>query len=740
MIRREFLKAGGALVVGFSLRDVAFAQNGTASGLRAAAPGPPDAKLIDTWIAIHADNTATVYIGYVELGQGASTALLQIAAEELDLDMSQISSVRNDTHVTPNQGATVASAAIERGGPTIRAAAAEARQALLSLAAQRLGAPADRLTVSNGIVSVGGDAARSVKYGDLLGDRPFSVPLTGNAPQKPASQYRIVGARHPRLDLPDKVSAKYVYVQHVRLPGMLHGRVVRPQGQGAYADGARVVSVDAASIAAIPSARIIRKRDFLGIVSPNEWDAVRAAKQLRVVWDVPESLAGTEGLFDQMRSAKTIDSIIAEKGDVSSALARATHLVKATYRGPYQGHMPFGPNCAVADVTTDGTTVMCSTQSVYGTRDKVAKVLGVPAAKVRVQYYEGAGTFGRSCYDDAAQAAAMLSQEVGKPVRVQFSRADEHGWDNFGPAHLADVKVAADASGRIVAYEYDGWQHVWSTIETSEQLALGTPANESPDGTSRNLNKITLGSMYDIDNLRLNNHRVPGITGYLKASNLRSPLDVSFAFASEQALDELAQVAGIDPLEFRRRNMSDPRWLGVLDAVARAANWTPRPSSPARSRDRLVTGRGIGLGTHMSSYGAAIAEVRVDRNTGAVVCTHLYGALDAGLVVNPAAVENQISGQLVQAASRTLKEEVTFSKTNVTSLDWNSYPILRFGETPAVTSVVVQRTDQKSTGAGEEVVAAASAAIANAFFDATGARLREYPLTPARVKSALAKI
>jgi nicotinate dehydrogenase subunit B len=737
--RREFLKAGGALVVGLSLGEAPFAQERGGSGLRAPAAGPPDAKQIDTWIAIHADNTATVYIGYVELGQGASTALLQIAAEELDLDMSQISSVRNDTHVTPNQGATVASAAIERGGPTIRAAAAEARQALLTLASQRLGAPVDRLAVSSGLVSVGGDIARSIKYGDLLGDKPFSVPFTGNAPQKPVSQYKIVGTPHPRLDLPDKVVARYVYVQHVRLPGMLHGRVVRPQGQGAYADGARVVSVDAASIAGISSARIVRKRDFLTVVSPNEWDAVRAARQLKVVWDLPASLAGTEGLFDQMRSATTTDSIIAEKGDVTAALGRAAHVVKATYRGPYQGHMPFGPNCAVADVTPDGTTVMCSTQSVYGTRDKVAKVLGVPAARVRVQYYEGAGTFGRSCYDDAAQAAAMLSQEVGKPVRVQFSRADEHGWDNFGPAHLADVTVAADANGRIVAYEYDGWQHVWSTIETSEQLALGTPPNESPDGTSRNLNRITLGSMYDIANLRLNNHRVPGIKGYLKASNLRSPLDVSFAFASEQALDELAHRAAIDPLEFRRQNMSDARWLGVLDAVAKAANWTPRASSPTRTRDRVVIGRGIGLGTHMSSYGAAIADVRVDKETGVVVCTHVYGALDAGLVVNPAAVENQISGQLVQAASRTLKEEVTFSKTNVTSLDWNSYPILRFGETPAVTAIVVQRMDQKSTGAGEEVVAAASAAIANAFFDATGARLREYPLTPVRVKAALAR-
>ena len=736
--RRDFLKTGGALVVGFTLGGVSFAQKRSAPSLRAAVAGPPDPKLIDTWIAIHADNTATAYIGYVELGQGTSTALLQIAAEELDLDMSQMSSVRLDTHVTPNQGATVASASIERGGPQIRAAAAEARLALLTLASKKLNAPIDQLTVSRGVVSVAGNPSRSTKYADLLGDEPFDVPFTGSAPQKPVSQYKVVGARHPRRDLPDKISGKYVYVQNVRLPNMLHGRVVRPQGQGGYADGAKVVSVDESSVANIPGVRVIRKRDFVAVVSANEWDAVRAAKQLKVTWDMPASLAGTAGLFDQMRSAKTIDSVIAEKGDVSAALGRAAHVVTATYRGPYQGHMPFGPNCAVADVTAHEALVMCSTQSVYGTRDKIATVLGVPANNVRVQYFEGAGTFGRSCYDDAAQAAAMLSQTVGKPVRVQFMRADEHGWDNYGPAHLADVRAGVDAGGKIVAYEYHGWQHVWSTVETSEQLALGTRANESPDGTSRNLNKVTLGSMYDIPNLRLNNHRVPGINGYLKASNLRSPLDVSFAFASEQALDELARLAGLDPIEFRRRNMSDARWIGVLEAVAQAAKWTPRVGASHGSRDRVVTGRGIGLGTHLSSYGASIAEIRVNKDTGAIVATHLYGALDAGLVVNPALVENQISGQLIQAASRTLKEEVTFSKTNVTSLDWNTYPILRFGEHPAVTSIVVQRTDQRSTGAGEEIVAAASAAIANAFFDATGVRLREYPLTPARVKAALA--
>jgi CO/xanthine dehydrogenase Mo-binding subunit len=705
--------------------------------IRGTVAGPPDPKLVDTWMAIHADNTATVYVGYVELGQGASTALLQIAAEELDLPMSQLSSVRLDTNVTPNQGATVASASIERGGPQIRAAAAEARQALLGLASRRLGVSADRLTVSRGVVAVVGDPSRSVTYGSLLGDKPFEIPFTGSAPQKAVSSYTIVGTRHPRLDLPAKVAGSYTYVQQVRLPGMLHARVVRPAGQGSYAAGARIAALDESPIGAIPGVRVIRRRDFLAVVSAIEWDAVRAAKLLKVTWDLPPTLAGTAGLFDQMRSATTIDSVIAERGNISTAFGRAAHVVQASYRGPYQGHMPFGPNCAVADVTPSGTTVMCSTQSVYGTREKVAKVLGVPAATVRVQYYEGAGTFGRSCYDDAAQAAAIVSSEVGQPVRVQFSRADEHGWDNYGPAHLADVRVGADPDGRIVAYEYDGWQHVWSTIETTEQLALGTPANESADGTSRNLNKNTLGSMYDIPHLRLNNHRVPGIAGYLKTSNLRSPLDVSFAFASEQALDELAHVSGLDPLEFRRRNISDPRWLGVLDAVAAAAHWTTRPARSRWVRGSGLTGRGVALGTHMSSYGAAIAVVRVDTNTGAIVCTHLYGALDAGLVVNPALVENQISGQLVQAASRTLKEEVTFSATGVTSLDWKSYPILRFAETPAVTPIVVQRLDQKSTGAGEEIVAAASAAIANAFFDATGVRLREYPLTSERVKAAL---
>lgn len=294
-----------------------------------------------------------------------------------------------------------------------------------------------------------------------------------------------------------------------------------------------------------------------------------------------------------------------------------------------------------------------------------------------------------------------------------------------------------DAAGKIVAYEYHGWQHNWTLVETSEQLALGRVPEDQPGGsTAQQVSPGNLGAMYDIPNLRLTTHKLPNI-GYLRAGWLRSPMDLSFSFASEQAIDDLARLSGMDPYLFRQRNVQDPRWMGVLDAVAKVAKWIPRVAASNLSKAKIVTGRGIGLGTHVVSYGGAVAEIEVNKETGVVVAKHLYGALDAGLAVNPAFIENQISGQLVQTASRMLKEEVTFNPTGVTSLDWNSYPVLRFAECPEVTPVVVQRLDQRSTGAGEEVMAAAAAAIANAFFDATGVRMREYPFTPKRVLDAL---
>ena len=733
--RRDLLKGGGALLIGLVTGRRAYSQ-GPPYVAVAEGPDQPDMKQLDTWLAIHADNTATIFIGFVELGQGCSTALLQIAAEELDLALSQVRTVRLETHRTPNQGGTVSSASVSRGGPKIRAAAAEARQALLRLAAAKLNAPVENLTVADGVVSVTAAPQRSVTYGALLGDKPFQLPFTGTAPLKNTGDYKIVGTSVARKDIPDKASGKHIHMQHLRVAGMLHGRVVRPRGQAAYGEGVTVVSVDETSVKDIPGVQVLRRGNFVGVVAPKQWDAVRAAQQLKVTWDRKSTLSGNVGLHDRMRAAVSKEQVVLETGDVVNALTGAAHVVTQTYKGPYQAHVPFAPNCALADVTSTSAAVTCSTQNIYDTRRQIANVTGVPVENVSIRYYEGAGTYGHSCYDDVAQAAAILSKLAGKPVRLQFMRWDEHGWDNYGPAHVCDIRAGADASGKLTGYQYHGWQHGWIQVETSQQLAMGTAAASTPGvGGALGVSPLNLGSMYAIANRKLINHDIPG-PEFLKGSFLRSPLDLTFAFASEQTIDELAHLCNLDPYEFRRRNMNDERWLGVLNAVAQAARWTPlKPANGTAAR--IVQGRGIALGTHLSSYAAAVADIEVDRETGKITAKHMYGALDAGLAVNPGFLENQITGMLVQATSRAIKEEVTFNQTGVTSLDWNSYPILRFGECPEVTPIVVQRMGEPFSGGGEEVLSPAVAAIGNALFQATGIRLREYPMTPARVLAAL---
>lgn len=729
MTRRDLLKSGGALVVNFTLPGQVLAQ-----AMREPAAGPPDPRQIDSWIAIHQDNTATVYLGFVELGQGCSTALLQVAAEELDLGMDQVNAVSADTHLTPNQGGTYSSSAIRVGGPQVQRAAAEARQALLAMAAERLRQPPADLTVANGVIRGTGNAR--ITYGELIGDRRFNLAFTGSAPLKNPDEYTLVASPVPRNDLPQKAAGTYPYIQHQRLPGMLHGRIVRPRGQGAYKDGVQIVAVNESSIAGIPGARVLRQGNFLGVVAEREWDAVKAARQLQVTWRQPENLPGNDALFQAMENGETVERIAQQEGDVG---VYADAAVKTTFAatGPYQAHVPFAPNCALADVQGETALVLCSSQDIYNTRTSIANLLGLDTEQVRVQYHDGAGTFGHSCWDDVAQAAALLSQLAGRPVRVQFMRWDEHGWDTYGPAHIGKARVSADADGNLVSYEYDGWQHHWSLIETTEQTARGTPAAEWPSFPAMQINPRTLGGMYAIPNRYLRNHHVPG-TDYLKGAWLRSPVDLSFAFVSEQAIDDLAWQLDMDPWQFRRRNISDYHWRDVLDAAAEAADWQPGPAARRADNGTLVCGRGIGLGTHLASYGGAVAEIEVNRESGEVRILHLTGAIDAGLVVNTSNVENQLIGQLVQTASRLLLEEVTFNRTHVTSLDWASYPILRFEQCPEVTPVIVQRLHEPPSGAGEEVMAAAAAAIANAFFDATGKRMTMYPFTPDRVLATLA--
>ncbi len=803
LARREFLKTSATLVVGIGVANAAAAQ--APAGVAAPAwqrglqSGPPDPAAIDSYIAVHSDNTATIYLGYVDLGQGGPTALCQIAVEELDLDFDQVSIVRNDTFMCTN-GFTAASRTVGVGGTETRVAAAEARRVLLGLASERLKAPVQDLTVAKGVVSVKGAPGRSVTYGQLLGDKPFerkfetvrydsqgaAIARTSPdiAPLKPRSEYKVVGTSIPRPDMMDKVRGTYQYVQHVRVEGMLHGRVVWPQGQVAGAISApKVVSVDESSIKNIPGVRIVRRQNFIGVAAVREWDAVRASRQLKVTWEpFPSVLPGHEGVHDSFRKATTNDLVVFNSGDANAEFNRqGLRVASASYRGPFEGHGTMAPNCAVADIKKDAALVMSSSQGIFQIRDTVAQLTGLPADKVRVQYYPGSNTYGLSCYTDVAEAAAIMSQELGAPVRVQFSRQDEFGWDNFGPAHLAEMRGAVDANGKIVAFEYQAWGYDGNGVGTASRLlslgaaqggrgiaraaAAGRGDGAAPGGAAGGgqrgrgagglaqggnsvggLYQIRLSQndMYDIPNRRLIEHRLDG-REYLKVGPLRAPLDPPYFFAQEGMIDELAYLARLDPYEFRKRNISNSRWLGVLKAATDAAKWTPRVAASTLSSAAVVTGRGIGLGTHhlhpnqgdRITYAAAVVDVEVNKGNGRVVAKHVYGAMDCGLAINPGIVESQIVGMAVHGTSLALREEVQFNRTNVTSLDWNSYQTLRFGEHPAVTPIVVQQLNEKSTGAGEEVLPAVVAAIGNAFFDATGVRLRQFPLTPQRVLAAL---
>ena len=509
----------------------------------------------------------------------------------------------------PNQGATTSSSSIHRGGPQIRAAAAEARQALLALrldAARR----ADRQPrrVQRAWCRSTAIPSRSVSYGALLGDKPFNVKFTGTAPQKPINRYKLVGTRVPRVDIPDKMSGKIrATCSRCACPTCCTAASCGRAGKRAYGDGAKPLSIDESSIAGIPGARIVRKGDFVGVVAEREWDAVKAARALKVTWQESATLPGNADLFDA--HARRQDHRHGDRGlgrcrprpSPAPRMSRPRPIAARTSRTPRSP-----PNCALADVGPNGALVMSSTQDIYNSRDMLAAVLGLPVDKVRVQYYEGSGTFGRSCYEDAAQAAAVMSQAVGKPVRVQFMRSDELGWDDYGPAHLADVRAGIDANGKLVAYEYHGWQHGWMVNETTHELALQTPPKERTTGAgSIPVNRMSTGSMYAVANRRVVSHAVP-MVGYLKGAPLRSPLDLSFAFASEQTIDELAfmrqdRSARIPPQQHRRRTLARRaqrrrrsrgveaagRGLGVVRRRGR-----DRPRHRARHPPRLVWRRG----------------------------------------------------------------------------------------------------------------------------------------------------
>jgi nicotinate dehydrogenase subunit B len=555
--------------------------------------------------------------------------------------------------------------------------------------------------------------------------------------------FRLIGTRVPRIDIPSIATGTATYIQNVRVPGMLHGRVVRPRGQAAQIAAATLLSLDKGSIAHIPDVQIVQKGNFLGVVAPREYEAIQAAAELKVTWSEAPTLTGDGNLERALRDPANLQrsSRAVEVGDVDAGLASAARVVSASYFWPYQLHGAMGPNCSIAEVGPQSATVICMAQGPYTTRQAIATALALPPTSVRVEVFRGSGNYGHNTYDDVSISAALLSQAVGKPVRVQFMRWDEHGWDQFGPAQATDVRAGIDTAGNIVAFDYSAFNHGWTqVVESAAQLA-GIPLPTVAPAAM--IDTVSSGSFYKIPNRRVTSNSVNGYGPFMKGTYLRAPGAPQALFAAEQAVDALAHAAKMDPIAFRIQNIDasdtkgNARWIAVLDAVGHASNWKPRVSASKVGTGNVVAGRGVAIGGFANAFPGVVADINVDKKTGKITVDHLFAAQDAGTTVNPASVENQMEGCLVQGTSRALFEQVNFTRVRQSSLDWVTYPILRFNEAPAVTTVVLQRLDQAAAGSGEPTTAAVAAAIANAFFDATGVRLYRIPMTPGYVRAAL---
>ncbi len=755
--RRGLLKGTGALVISFSLWEP------TSLLLAQQLPAPPgsspysnpdylDPTSLDSWLAIMHDGSITVSTGKVDLGTGVETALAQMVAEELDVQFKQIHMQMGDTAKTVDQGRTAGSNTILRAGPQLRQAAAAARQELLKLASAQLRAPVEKLTVTDGVVSIVGSPAKKITYSDLIGGKRFNVKINTTGMQtgmivapevraKDAKSYMVVGISVPRVDLAPKLTGKFVYTPDVRVPGMLHGRVVRPPVVISKPE-----SVDESSVSHISGVvKVVREGSFVGVVAQKEWAAIQAAKALKVTWSAPATKmpATPEEVDDYIRNTKSFkDQVVVAKGDLDSAFSRASKTVEATYHWPFQNHGMLAPSCAVADFQGDRVTIWTGAQGPFTTRDRVASMLGLPKRNVDVRFVESSGCYGRLTSDDAAEDAALMSRAVNKPVRVQWMRADEHGWEPKGPQQLIRMRAALDGKGKVIGYDCLARTFPWTEAQGTPQLAerqIGqkntAPLPGNPVGSG------AVAPMYDFENQKVLGSYIPWPQDDptpLRTNPLRSPGEPGGIFASESFMDELASELGVDPVQFRLRYVGDnKRATEALIAATREAEWKERPSpAPALSGPKAA-GRGVALAARGDTIIAAVADVDVNKSTGQVTVKRVTLAHDCGLIINPDGLKFQIEGNIIQGVSRTLMEEVKFDATGVTSLDWRSYPVITYRDVPDVKIVLIDRPEMQPFGAGEPSIIVVPAAIGNAVFDAIGVRMRQVPFTPERILNAL---
>jgi len=754
--RRTFVKGTGALIVAIGAPRLLNPKAALAAvnGDFPIGPAAVDPNLIDSWIAIGTDNTVTMKVGKVELGQGTVTAAMQLVADELDVPLAGVKFVQSDTWITPDQGTTAGSQSTgtQNGPAGIRQAAAEARLALLTMASAKLGVPVANLTVSNGVISGG---TQQLKYSDLIGGKLFNIAQTGKAVPKPYTAYKIAGTSVPRFDIPDKVFGKFTYTQDVRLPGMLHARVVRPPTLDST-----LVKVDGFPGGKQPAdvVQVVQKNNYVAVVAKTEWGAILGAQELKVTWNVkpyPNWATYNDDLVTLGPSTNQViqDSKFSNGQDVDAVLAATppTNQVTATYKYPIQMHGSMGTSASTADVRANTATVWSSTQAIYPLRSMLATALNMPAQNIHCIYVEGSGCYGQNKADDVSLDAAVISQLVGKPVRVAYMRADEHAWENYGQAYTIPITAAFAKTGptaKLTAWRRDAWTssrggRPGPPASMASGILMGFPETPQTQSTtltpSQALNSVDGSNSaphYVVPAARLTNHtvRLSFMTG-----PLRSPARIQNTFANETMTDELAHLAGVDPVQFRIDNLQEPRLIAVIQLAAQMASWPARPSGSAIGKGRYLTGMGFSAMRYEGNlgYNALAVKVTVDTKTGKVTVNHAWSAQDCGPAINPDGQKQQAEGCLMQGISRSLIEELKWTSDTVQSRDWVTYPVIRFDQMPAFDFKIIDRKDQPAVGAGEVLITNAPSAIGNAIFDATGKRLRQLPFTPTRVRAAL---
>jgi CO/xanthine dehydrogenase Mo-binding subunit len=756
--RREFLSRSGALIVSFRMSSL-LEPLASGQGPFATHPSHIDPTKLDSWIAVGADGVVTAYTGKCDFGQGMFTAQTQLIAEELQVPMDHVRLIQCDTSITPDQGTTSGS----QSTPTnfndsgLAQAAATAREALITMAAQRLGVSAARLTAANGFINANG--GRRVSYGELVAGQKFNLTVDPKAKRRAPEEWNVLGKPVPALELTSLITGQFEFVHNVHVDGMLHGRVVRPP-----AVGATVVSVDESSVRGVPGlVKVVVRKNFVGVVAEKQAQAIQAAADLKVAWSPGVGLPAQNDFHDYIRKQPSRDVLMVDSQDVEQKLAQAATVLKATYCHPYQAHGSVGASCAVADVRADKATVWSPTQSVYPTRSGVATLLGLSLDNVRVVFVRGSGCYGLNGADTVTYDAALLSHAVQRPVRVQLSREDEMVWgENYGAACVIDQRAGLDAWGAIVAWDCEPWavslggrpgyDHPGNVPtgmlagfepETVTPRAASQPTGQLHNGSNAVPSYVAgcisgkCGGCGTIRSERVLVHTVksPFFTG-----PLRSPLRIQNTFAHECFMDELSAHAKADPVAYRLRHLRDPRLSAVLKAAAEGAKWDARPSpKPDKRRGTVASGRGVACVAYEgdNGYVALTAEVEVDSESGRVQVKRFVAALECGPISNPAGLRNQIEGGVLQGMSRALGEEITWDDREITSTSWSTYHSLPLGiDVPVVECVLLNRTDVEATGAGESAITVVAAALGNAIFDATGVRLRQVPFTPERVKAA----